>query len=209
MGDVLDHQRILLVCLDGGELGEETAGIFGSLLVARLWQEIRRRTIRLPVGVYLDEYQSLIGTTVDLGEVLAQARGFGVGVTLGFQHAGQLGPQLKASTFANARTKVIFQTSADDAGQMARQLGGGLTADDLMGLSAHHAYLAACVGSEVLPPASLSTLPPPAPLGTLACVREASRSRYARDRASVETEIAARRDTTDGNGTVGRRRRAS
>jgi hypothetical protein len=208
MGDVLNHQRILLVCLDGGELGTETASIFGSLVVARLWQEIRRRAIRLPVGVYLDEFQDLIGTTVDLGEVLAQARGFGVGVTLGFQHLGQLGPQLKASTLANARTKIVFQTSSDDAGQLARQLGGGLTTEDLMALSAHHAYIAACVGSEVLPPASLATAPLPSGLGTAREAREASRSRFGRDRESVEAEIAARRETHP-DGTVGRRRRAS
>ena len=210
MDEVLTKRRILLVSLGKGELGPEASALTGSLLLSLAWQSIRRRAVRLPASLILDEFQDLIGPDTDLAEILAQARGFGVSVFLANQHLGQLDARIRPAVMANARTKIFFQAAADNAALMARQLGGGLTADDLMGLPAFHAYLAACVGGEVLPPASLVTRPLPPALGSLAAVRAASRERYGRDRAEVEAATAARQgDSGEIDLPLGRRRRSS
>jgi hypothetical protein len=192
LDDVLNRGGVLLVNLSRGELGAEAATLLGSVLVAQLWQSIQRRAIRLPAMVLIDEFQDVVNLPTDLGEVLAQARGFGVGLTLAHQHLGQLEPRMRASVLANARTKVVFQAAADDAGVLAKQLGGGLGPGDLMGLGAHEAYLAACLGGRVLLPASLRTLPLPSSLGTYEAVRRSSRERFGQDREAVEAAMAGR-----------------
>jgi len=192
LDDVLNRRGVLLVNLSRGELGPEAAQLLGSILVAALWQAIQRRRVRVPAMVLIDEFQDVINLPTDLGEVLAQARGFGVSLTLAHQHLGQLDPRLRASVLANGRSKVFFQTAADDAAVLAKQLGGRLAPCDLMGLAAHEAYLAACLGGRVLAPASLRTLPLPPSLNTYEAVRQSSRRRYGQDRQAVETAIANR-----------------
>ncbi|MCA1694060.1 MAG: type IV secretion system DNA-binding domain-containing protein [Actinobacteria bacterium] len=213
LDDVLNHGGVLLVNLSRGELGSEAAQLLGSILVAQLWQSIQRRAIRVPAMVLIDEFQDVINLPTDLGEVLAQARGFGIGLTLAHQHLGQLDPRMRASVLANARSKVVFQAAADDAAALAKQLGGGLSPSDLMGLGAHQAYLAACLGGRVLPPASLRTLPLPASLGTYEQVRRSSRERYGQDRDEVEAAIADRQGlgqpATAPTASPGRRRRSA
>lgn len=189
---VLDRRGVLLVNLGRGELGPEAAALLGSILVARLWQAIQRRSTRTPAMVLIDEFQDVINLPTDLGEVLAQARGFGVGLTLAHQHLGQLDPRMRSSVLANARTKLVFQAAADDAGVLSKQLGGRLAPSDLMGLGAHEAYLAACVGGQVLAPASLTTRPLPRGLGTCEAVRQSSRERYGQDVAEVEAAMLSR-----------------
>lgn len=211
LSDVLNRRQVLLVNLARGQLGSESANLVGSLVVALLWQAIQVRTVRLPAMVVLDEFQDVLNLPTDLGEVLAQARGFGVGLTLAHQHLGQLSPSMRQAVLANARTKVAFQLASDDAGLMAKQIGGGLTTGDLTGLPTREAYVAACVGGAVRPPASIRTLPLPPSLGSAQAVRQASRERYGRDRAEVEAAIASRGQAAErpDNGHLGRRRRAS
>jgi len=192
LDDVLNRRGVLLVNLSRGELGAEAAMLLGSILVAQLWQSIQRRRIRVPAMVILDEFQDVLNLPTDLGEVLAQSRGFGVGLTLAHQHLGQLDPRMRASVLANARSRVVFQTAADDAAVLAKQLGGGLAPSDLMGIGPHEAYLAACLGGRVASPASLRTLPLPPSLGTYETVRQSSRQRYGQDRTAVEAAMAAR-----------------
>jgi len=210
MDQVLNERKILLVSLSRGELGSEAAALTGSLLVSLLWQAVQRRAVRLPVSVYLDEYHDLLGMDTDLAEVMVQARGFGISVCLAGQHVGQVDPRMRSAVMANARTKIVFQTAADDAAYLARQLGGGLTPEDLMGLPVHRAFVTASAGGEVSPPFSLATKPLPPGLGRLAEVRDASRHLYGRERAAVEAAIAARQSSGDQpEGDLGRRRRLS
>ncbi len=209
MEEVLDQRKILLVALDRGELGAEAASVVGSLVVTRLWEAVQRRAIRLPAAVILDEFQDFLSTDTDLGDVLAKARSYGIGVCLAHQHAGQLGNALRMAVAANARTKVAFQAGFDDATALARQFGGDLTPADFMGLEAYHAYVAACVGGEVMPPASLVTRPLPPALGTAQLVRSTSRQLYGRNRSEVEAAMARRQDGRGPESPLGRRRRSS
>jgi hypothetical protein len=204
--DVLDRRKVLLVNLARGELGSEAAALVGSLVVASLWRAIQRRAVRLPVMVTVDEFQDVINLDTDLGEVLAQARGFGVGMTLAHQHLGQLGTELKSAVLANARTKIVFQAAADDATVLARQLGSGLSGLDVMSLPRHEAYVAACVDGRVLPAASLRTEALPPGLGSARAIRTASRDRFGCDSATVEAAMVERQTVAD-RGTVGRRLR--
>ena len=122
---VFTERKVLLVNLAKGALGPEASQLLGSLVIAQLWQTILGRSgvapeRRHPVFVYVDEWQDYLRLPTDLGDVLAQSRSLGVGLTLAHQHLGQLSPAMRAAVLANARSRVVFQTSHDDAALLVR-----------------------------------------------------------------------------------------
>lgn len=209
MTEVLAEPKVLLVSLAKGLLGPEAASLIGSLVVAQLWQAVQARAgmpaaQRRPAFVYADEFQEYTALPTDIADVLAQARGFGVGMVLAHQHLGQVPAQVRAAVMANARSRVVFQAAADDAGVLSRQLSGGLTPNDLQDLGAFEIYASLYAGGRVRSPISARTYPMPEPLRTSERVRDASRSRYGRDRAAVEAEIVSRQQQTPPERPVGR-----
>ncbi|MGH2554564.1 MAG: type IV secretion system DNA-binding domain-containing protein, partial [Actinomycetota bacterium] len=209
MGEVLAEPKVLLVSLAKGLLGPEAASLIGSLVVAQLWQAVQARAAfpaaqRRPAFVYADEFQEYTALPTDIADVLAQARGFGIGMVLAHQHLGQLPLQLRGAVLANARSRVVFQAAADDAGVLARQLGGGITPGDLQDLGPFEVYAGLYAAGRVRSPISAHTYPLSEPLGTRGRVREASRARYGRNRAEVEAEIVARQQQLPPDRPIGR-----
>jgi type IV secretory pathway TraG/TraD family ATPase VirD4 len=106
------ERKILLVPLNKGALGSEGASLIGSLLVAQLWRAAQTRSSiaperRHPVSVFVDEFQDYLNLPTDLADVLAQARGLSVGLTLAHQHLAQLSPSVRAAVLANARSRLL------------------------------------------------------------------------------------------------------
>jgi hypothetical protein len=91
--------------------------------------------------------------------VLAEARKLHFGLTLAHQHLGQLTPEVKKAVLANARSRVIFQTSATEAGALARELAPDLTPQDLMGLGAYEVAVSLSTGTRVAPPVTGCDVP--------------------------------------------------
>src|SRR6266508_247065 len=96
MTTVLDG-GILLVRLPKGLLGDDTARLLGSFVVARVWQAAtaRARTgqpARQPASLYVDECQNFLNLPYRLEELLPEARGYGLALHLAHQHLGQLPP---------------------------------------------------------------------------------------------------------------------
>jgi len=206
---VLAERRILLVPLSKGLLGEEAAALIGSLVITRLWQAVQRRAAlpaadRTPVFAYIDEFQDYLHLPVGLADALAQARALGLSLTLAHQHLGQLPTNVKDAVLANARSRVIFQLSASDAGTLARELAPHLTAADLGGLDPYEVVVSLSTGNRVAPPATGVTLPPPPPAGQAAAARAASRQRYGIDRGDIEAAIRRRHGGNAGSGLIGR-----
>ncbi len=213
MADVISKPMVLLVSLAKGTVGPEAASLIGSLVISQLWNAIQGRAainarLRKPAFVYVDEVQDYLNLPVDVSDVLTQARGFGVGMVLAHQHLAQLPAALRQAVMANARSRVVFQTSADDAAPLARQLGGGLAPEDLQSLEAYQVYASLFAGGRVRSPASAKTLPLPPATGSAALVRELSRQRFGRDRASVEAAILERQQIVDTSGPIGRKARS-
>jgi hypothetical protein len=191
----LDHalaqNKILLVPLAKGLLGEEAAALIGSLVVARVWQAVGRRSAlaahdRPTTLMVIDEFQDYLRLPLSLSDVLAQARGLGLGLTLAHQHLGQLPTPLQQAVLANARSRVIFQVAAGDARTLAHELTPHLEAADLQGLGAYEVVATLSTGSRVAPPVTGRTLPPPPPTGHGQLARRRSRQRYGQDRADIE-----------------------
>jgi hypothetical protein len=191
---VFSERKVVLVSLAKGLIGPEAASLLGSLFVAELWQAILARAAvaperRHPVVIYADEFQDYTHLPTDMADALAQARGLGVGWVVAHQHLAQLPANLRAAVLANARSRVCFQLSSEDAQVMAKLSSDRLKPSDFQRLRRYEVYVQLLVGAEVTDFASARTLPLPAASSDPALVRESSRRRYGRPVDEVEAEI--------------------
>ena len=205
----LARRQVVLVPLAKGLLGEESAALLGSLVLARLWQAVQGRAAlrpeeRRPLFVYVDEVQDYLNLPTSLADLLAQARGLGLGLTIAHQHLGQLPLPVRHAVLANCASRIIFALGPDDARVLAREL-APLTPADLQGLGAFEVAARLATDDGVAPPATAMTRPLGPDLGTAARVREQSRQAYGADAGMVEADMQRRHQPTP-SGPVGRRR---
>lgn len=107
--DILDG-GILLARLPKGVIGDDTTRLVGSLLLSGLWQAATARadvdeTCRLDASIYVDECHNFLHLPGSLDDVLAEARGYHLSLTLAHQHLGQLPREIADAVHANARNK--------------------------------------------------------------------------------------------------------
>jgi hypothetical protein len=193
MREVLQSRKILLVNLAG--LGDELASLVGTLLVDALWSAVKSGACdpERPTYLYLDEFQNYLNLPISPGDLLTQARSFGLSMNIAHQHLGQLTPDVLQAVLANARSKVVFQVPARDARLFTSEFGKRVSEDDFVNLSKFEAICRLATDGGVSGPVSGVTLPPAPKHGLEQSVREHSRMRYGRAAVAVDEEIAARR----------------
>jgi hypothetical protein len=189
---VFTRRKVLLCNLAVGQLGPEMASLIGALVLSQAWQAAQgrstiERTQRRPVFLYIDEFQNYLHLPVDLGDMLVQARGLGLCLTVAHQHLGQLSSDMRTAVLANAGSKVAFRTAAEDGRIMAA--GSRLTPEDFSGLGAYECYVQLVADGAVQPWASGRSLPPPEGISDPEIVRAASRANYGRDRTEIDQAI--------------------
>ena len=196
LGEVFTRRRIVLVSLNKGVLGAESARLLGSLLVGQLWPLILARAAVEPsrrhvVSVFIDEVQDYLSLPGSLADALAQARSLGAAFHLAHQYRGQLPAALKAGIDANARNKIIFSLSAADAAELARQA-IDLEAADFQLLPRFGVYARTMHHGRENPWCQATTLPPTPPTQDALALRAASQARYGQDTAQTEAALLAR-----------------
>jgi hypothetical protein len=197
MASVLDG-GVLLARLPKGLLGDDTARLLGSFVVARVWQAAtaRARTgqrLRQPASLYVDECQNFLTLPYRFEELLPEARGYGLALHLAHQHLGQLPRELHDALSANARTKVYFTCSPEDARALERHTLPQLAAYDLAHLAGFQAAVRLVAGGSELPACTIATRPlPPVIAGRADHARAAARRRYGRTASQRRAEALQR-----------------
>ncbi len=131
--DVVDNNKILLVKLSQGIIGDENAYLLGSLIVSKLHQIIMQRQTqssheRNPFYLYIDEFQNFI--TPSMKAILSGARKYNFGLVLAHQDLHQLWETdiaLANSVITNAGTRICFRVGEFDA----QKLEGGFAHFDM------------------------------------------------------------------------------
>ncbi|MFF5010583.1 type IV secretory system conjugative DNA transfer family protein [Streptomyces phaeochromogenes] len=174
---------ILLARLPKGALGEETARLLGSFIVAGTWQAAaaRARTpehTRIDATLSIDEAHNFLTLPYPLEDMLAEARGYRLSMLLAHQHLAQLPRDLREGISANARNKVFFNASPEDATSLERHTLPTLAAHDLAHLGPYQAAAHLLASGAESPAFTLTTrpLPPPVP-GRSRDLRAAAASR--------------------------------
>ncbi|MDR1667858.1 MAG: type IV secretion system DNA-binding domain-containing protein [Bacteroidales bacterium] len=214
--DLFTKQKIVLVPLNKGTIGAESARLLGSLIVGMTWTlALSRANIpqsqRNMVSVYIDELQDYLALPTDLSDALAQARGLGVALTLAHQYRGQLPPEIRSGIDANARNKIVFGLNAEDAKAMAA-MAPELDAVDFMSLPRYQIYASFNVDGRNTGWVSGKTLPPIAPTRDIVELRAKSMAAYGKPAEETESEYLALlkltravAPTDEGFGSIGRR----
>lgn len=207
----------MLVPLNRGVVGGESARLLGSLIVGLTWTLALSRASIPPerrhiVSVYIDELQDYLSLPTDLSDALAQARGLGVGMTLAHQYRDQLPTEIRAGIDANCRNKIVFGLNSKDAKDMAA-MAPELTAEDFMALPRYQIYTSFQQNGQNTGWVMGRTLPPPPALRDPAELYARSMEAYGTPAEEVEKEylkiFAANNTPGSDQGTtpIGRRKR--
>ena len=193
LAELFSERRIVLVPLNKGLVGADTARLIGSLIVGLTWTLALSRANVAPekrhlVSVYIDELQDYLSLPTSFSDALAQARGLGVGYTVAHQYRAQLPPDIKAGIDANCRNKIVFGLNSDDSKDMAAQA-PELSALDFMTLPRYHIYTTFQSGGKSTGWISGKTLPPPEPVRLAAELKAESMKRYGTPAEEVEAEL--------------------
>jgi hypothetical protein len=148
---LIDEGGLLLVRVPKGTLGEDTSRLLGAFVVARVWQRCMRRASipeeeRPDATLYVDETHNYLALPRSFEDLLAEARGYRLSLVLAHQHMGQLPKDVRDALGANARTKVVFTCSPEDASTLERHFDPDLSAYDLSHLATYQVACRPCVG---------------------------------------------------------------
>jgi hypothetical protein len=191
--DVFTKNKILLVPLNSGLVGNTVAELCASLLINSIWNIALRRAElpeekRTPVMLYIDEFQNYVKRSgSDFGEILAMARGLGLAFICAHQYLDQLDKKLKESVLSNTKSKIIFQPSKTDAKVFA-DLAPELAEIDFTSLPQYQIYT--CLNEKKIANVWLSgkTFPPKPSLRLPAEVFAKSAETYGREFDEIEKE---------------------
>lgn len=177
----LDTGGIVIARLPKGVLGEDTSSLLGSLLLSQVWNAVlararQRDSDRADLAIYLDEAQNFLTLPYGVDDMLAEARAYRAGLVLAHQDLSQLPRDLRESLSANARSKLYFDVSPEDARQLARHVRPNLGEHDLSHLAAFQASARLVLHGALSPSFTLRTRPLPPPVkGRATTVRKAAR----------------------------------
>lgn len=205
--DIMDNQKILLVNLSKGKVGEVNSNLLGLILVAKLQMAALSRADlpeaqRSDFFLYIDEFQNFV--TDSIATILAEARKYRLDLIIAHQYIGQLlssagvegkqgSSKIKDAVFGNVGTIACFRIGVDDAETMAKQFTPVLNEYDVMNIEKFHAYVRLLIDNAPSRPFTIATLPPQKGDPTVAeAIKQLSRLKYGRDRALVSAEILER-----------------
>jgi Type IV secretion-system coupling protein DNA-binding domain len=170
------------------------------LVISAVWQAALARANLPPAQrrafwLVIDEFQDVMRLPLDLADMLSQARGLGLGLTLAHQYMDQLSNQLRAAVIGTTRSHLVFQLGYTDAHDLAVHF-SPLNTDDLQNLAAYEIALRPCINGTTAPPVTGGTYPLPEPHTDGAALAQASRQRYGLPITEVDEHATARTTTS-------------
>lgn len=184
LATVLDG-GLLLIRAPKGMLGADASATFGSLMLAKVWETATSRArhgqnARADTSLYVDECHNFLTLPHGLSDLLAEARAYFLSVVLAHQDLAQLSHELREAISANARNKVFFAVSPEDARALERHLAPNLSHHDLAHLGGYQAAARLIVDAAETPAFTFRTLPLPPPIpGRAKLIRRTSAATYA------------------------------
>lgn len=194
--DLMDNQKILLVKLAKGKIGDINANLLGMIitgriLMAALSRSDMKKEDRKDFYFYIDEFQNF--TTDSISTILSEARKYGLCLTIAHQFIAQLKDEIRESVFGNVGSMIAFRVGAPDTEALLKHFGPEFSEKDLVSLENRTALAKLLVDGEPSKPFSFHTqtvAPGHSELSDK--LQELSRLTYGRDLAEVEQDILGR-----------------
>jgi len=191
--DLMDNQKILLVKLAKGKIGDMNANLLGMIITGRILMAALGRSDMNPADrksfyFYIDEFQNF--TTDSIASILSEARKYGLCLTVAHQFIAQLKEEIREAVFGNVGSMISFRVGTADAEALIKQFGPEFSEKDLTSVENGRALIKLLIKGEPSRPFSLNCIPPhPGFLELRPKLEELSRLTYGRELAEVEGEI--------------------
>jgi hypothetical protein len=148
---VMDNQKILLVKLNKGLLGEENASLLGAMMITKIQQAALERADteeadRKEFYLYCDEFQYFATDT--FAEILSEARKYRLSLTVAHQYMGQLIDKVRTTIFGNIGTIISFRVGAEDGAILEQEFTPIFKVRDIINLAVREFYIKMSVRGE-------------------------------------------------------------
>jgi CxxC-x17-CxxC domain-containing protein len=195
MRKVMDENKILILNLSKGRIGEDNSSLLGSMMITKIQMAAMSRVDileneRKDFYLYIDEFQNF--TTDSFANILSEARKYRLNLIMANQYIEQLGDVVRAAVFGNVGTLVLFRVGAADAEELVKEFAPTFTEEDIVNLPKYEIYLKLMIDGISSDPFSARGLPPLSEdekTHNVEKVIKVSRERYARERKVVEEKI--------------------
>lgn len=194
MQEVMDERRVFVAKIAKGEIGEDASAMLGAVLTTAFQLAAYARAAvppadRHPFTLLIDEFASF--STRSFGELLAEARKYGLGLVLSHQYLAQLDDGLRAAVMGTAGTTVAFRLGADDAKVIDEEFSPEVDARTIVQLDRYQIALRLAVQGISTSAFTATTLRPEARLvGRASTIKDASAMRYGRkSEGAVDTAV--------------------
>lgn len=199
--ECMDSNKIILVNLSKGKIGEINARLLGMVIVGKiLMAGLSRVDIpeaeRKDFYLYLDEFQNV--TTTSIAQILSEARKYRLVLILAHQFIGQLKEEISKAVFGNVGSLTTFRVGPEDAEFLEKQFAPVFTPGDIMNVDNYNCFVRLLMNNELTKPFNMKTYPPTHGNQEIAnAIKELSRLRYGRDAVIVNREIMSRIQMTE------------
>jgi hypothetical protein len=202
--EAMDSQKILLLDLAKGKLGDLSAYLIGMVLVGKILNAALERGDMDPgerkdFYLYIDEFQNFL--TDSISAILSEARKYGLNLIVGHQFIGQLDKmkEIRDAIFGNVGSMFAFRIGPEDAEFVVKEFKPVFSEYDLVNAEAFTCNAKILIGNTASRPFNMHPImPEEAPDAELKeLIKELSRYKYGRRRELVEAEIRERSAAVD------------
>ena len=196
MRDIIDNQKILIMNLSKGKIGEDYSALLGAMLITKIQLAAMGR-VDIPENerkdfyLYVDEFQNF--ATESFADILSEARKYRLNLIIAHQYIGQLEEKVRDAIFGNVGTIISFRVGAADAEFLEKEFEPVFTMNDLVNLAKYDIYLKLMIDGISGDAFSATTLPPTETVESKSNkekIIRVSRERYANKREAVEDKIS-------------------
>lgn len=195
MRQIMDSQKILIVNISKGRVGEDASRLLGALIITKLQLAAMSRVDvperdRKDFILYVDEFQNF--ATASFANILSEARKYHLSLVIAHQYVAQMDETVSDAVFGNVGTIVAFRVGAEDAELLEKELAPEFLATDIVNLGKRQIYLKLMIDGVASKAFSARTIdtPSPLPVSNREKIIEFSRQRYSAAAQDVEKSIA-------------------
>jgi len=195
--DMMDNQKIFLVNLSKGQIGEQNAALLGGMIITAIYLGAMSRAdvpkselAKLPdFYLFVDEFQNFANES--FADILAEARKYKLALTVAHQYIAQMDEPVSDAVFGNVGTTISYRVGPMDAEVLEKVFAPVFTQEDIVNLGRFQFYLSLMiddVGSRPFSAVGIGPLEKPE-ISYRTQVIDSSRAQFAKPRAEIEEFI--------------------
>ncbi len=194
--DIMNNEKVVLIELSKGKLGEENAALLGAMMITKVYQTAMERA-KLPENkrkdfyMYIDEFQNFATETFE--NILSESRKYRLLLTISHQYLAQIPSDLKGTVFGNIGSIITMRVGADDGAYLSNEFTPIFHTEDFINLDVREMLIKMSVKGQTTQPFSASTVDVPEPPENNAAeaIIAHSRKHYATPLAEVDKLMAS------------------